>query len=103
MNDEAEWRDAVIDQRLLLFVEGAAVGPALHINRGRVSDIQRPETDDYFAITAEGPFRDRKVTFLGNTPTATSRCARPAIAAVNTSPSERPVAQGPRSGCSDKY
>ena len=32
-----------------------------------VSDIRRPETetDDYFAITAEGPFRDRNATFLG--------------------------------------
>ena len=67
MNDEAEWRDAVIHQRLLLFVEGAAVGPAIHIHRGRISDIRRPETetDNYFAITAEGPFRDRNATFLG--------------------------------------
>ena len=60
MSDKAEWRDAVIRQRLLLFVEGAAVGPAIHIYRGRISDIRRPETE-----TADGPFCDRNATFLG--------------------------------------
>ncbi|MCG6111331.1 MAG: hypothetical protein MEQ74_03970 [Paracoccus sp.] len=67
MNDEAEWRDAVIHQRLVLFVDGEAVGPAIHIHRGKISDIRRIETvrDDYFSITAEGPFQDRNSTLLG--------------------------------------
>lgn len=67
MTDEAEWRDAVIHQRLVLFVDGVAVGPAIHIHRGRISDIRRIETarDDYFSITAEGPFQDRNATLLG--------------------------------------
>ena len=58
MSDKAEWRDAVIRQRLLLFVDVSAVWPALHVHGGRISDIRRPETetDDYFAITAEGTF-----------------------------------------------
>lgn len=67
MNDEAEWRDAVIHQRLVLFIDGEAVGPAIHIHRGKISDIRRIETvrDDYFSITAEGPFQDRNATLLG--------------------------------------
>lgn len=67
MTNEAEWRGAVVHQRLVLFVDGVAVGPAIHIHRGKISDIRRPETvrEDYFAITAEGPFRERNATFLG--------------------------------------
>ena len=67
MTDEAEWRDAVIHQRLVLFIDGEAVGPAIHIHRGRISDIRRIETADadYFSITAEGPFQDRNATLLG--------------------------------------
>lgn len=67
MNDEDEWRDRIIHQRLVLFVDGVAVGPAIHIHRGRISEIRRREnvTTDSFEITAEGPFQDRNLTLLG--------------------------------------
>lgn len=67
MSDEAEWRDRIVHQRLVLFLDGAAVGPALHIHRGRISDIRRVNNDttDQFTITVEGPFQDRNATLLG--------------------------------------
>lgn len=67
LGNEAEWRDAVVHQRLVLFVDGSAVGPAIHIHRGRIQNIRRRRnvTTDDFEVTVEGPFRDRNVTPLG--------------------------------------
>ncbi|MDO5658284.1 MAG: hypothetical protein Q4G36_08180 [Paracoccus sp. (in: a-proteobacteria)] len=67
LTDQAEWQDAPIIQRLQLLVDGRPVGPPIHLHRGKIADIRRRETvsEDYFEIRAEGPFRDRNATMLG--------------------------------------
>lgn len=65
--DEDEWRDRILTQRLVLFLDGASVGPQIHIHRGRIADIRRVEnhSSDYLDLRVEGPFRDRNAALLG--------------------------------------
>lgn len=67
MNDEAEWLAALLHKRMVMSHDGTAIGPAISIHRGRISDIRRRHDDslDYFEITVEDPFQDRNATLLG--------------------------------------
>lgn len=67
LGNEAEWRGALLHQRLVMFHDGTAIGPSISIHRGRISDIRRKDDDiaDYFEVTVEGPFQDRNATLLG--------------------------------------
>lgn len=67
INNENEWRGAVVIQRLVLFVDGVAVGPAIHLHRGKIEGIRRLEdrVTDQFEVRVEGPFQDRNTTILG--------------------------------------
>lgn len=67
LTQESEWRDALVLQRLVLFVDDAAVGPPIHIHRGRIADIRRKEDHrgDFLEVRVEGPFQDRNAALLG--------------------------------------
>ncbi|WP_304615835.1 hypothetical protein [Paracoccus sp. (in: a-proteobacteria)] len=67
MQDEAEWRDRLVIQRMQLFADGMPVGPAVVLHRGRIADIRQDESvsTEQFVVRVEGPFRDRNETLLG--------------------------------------
>lgn len=65
--DEPEWRDRLVIQRVQLFADGDPVGPAIHVHRGRMADARWRDdvAVEHFEIRVEGPFRDRNETLLG--------------------------------------
>ena len=67
LSDESEWRDRRLTQRLVLFLDGVAVGPAVHIHSGLIADIRRRDSvsSGYLEVRVEGPFKDRNAALLG--------------------------------------